>query len=162
MVDDCQVDVANLTYRAETLVVKLAQSFAYKSLVVPVMSSHWAEAVPPGNHTRWEGELVKDWEGWWWVVFTKGRQRLFDLVPLQTQVHHWHLNLSLPWKQTAPTHTTPSHGMPYLWQSKADADWWCRPPRSLGGSPSRTEARVYAVRLAGETCAAEAPQWPRG
>lgn len=34
-------------YRAETLVVKLAQSFAYKSLVVPVMSSHWAGAVPP-------------------------------------------------------------------------------------------------------------------
>lgn len=43
--------VANLTYRAETLVVKLAQSFAYKSLVVPVMSSHWAGAVPPTNHT---------------------------------------------------------------------------------------------------------------
>lgn len=43
--------VANLTYRAETLVVKLAHSFAYKSLVVPVMSSHWAGAVPPTNHT---------------------------------------------------------------------------------------------------------------
>lgn len=46
----------NWTYRAETLVVKLAQSFAYKSLVVPVMSSHWAGAVPPTEggrgHTR--------------------------------------------------------------------------------------------------------------
>lgn len=32
---------------AETLVVKLAQLWAYISLVVPVMSSHWAGAVPP-------------------------------------------------------------------------------------------------------------------
>lgn len=39
-------------YRAETLVVKLAQSFAYKSLVVPVMSSHWAGAVPPAQGGR--------------------------------------------------------------------------------------------------------------
>ena len=37
----------NSVYRAETLVVKLAHSFAYRSLVVPVMSSHWAGAVPP-------------------------------------------------------------------------------------------------------------------
>lgn len=33
---------------ADTLVVKLAQLLAYISLVVPVMSSHWAGAVPPG------------------------------------------------------------------------------------------------------------------
>lgn len=39
-------------YRAETLVVKLAQSFAYRSLVVPVMSSHWAGAVPPTEGGR--------------------------------------------------------------------------------------------------------------
>lgn len=32
---------------ADTLVVKLAQLLAYISLVVPVMSSHWAGAVPP-------------------------------------------------------------------------------------------------------------------
>lgn len=44
---------ASWTYRAETLVVKLAQSLAYISLVVPVMSSHWAGAVPPRNHTGW-------------------------------------------------------------------------------------------------------------
>lgn len=37
------------TYRADTLVVKLAQSLLYMSLVVPVMSSHWAGAVPPGE-----------------------------------------------------------------------------------------------------------------
>lgn len=44
--------VGNLMYRAETLVVKLAQSFAYKSLVVPVMSSQWAGAVPPTEDGR--------------------------------------------------------------------------------------------------------------
>lgn len=41
----------DFTHRAETFVVKLAQSFAYNSLVVPVMSSHWAGAVPPTGST---------------------------------------------------------------------------------------------------------------
>lgn len=37
---------------ADTLVVKLAQLWAYISLVVPVMSSHWAGAVPPDHRTH--------------------------------------------------------------------------------------------------------------
>lgn len=35
------------SYLADTLVVKLAHSLAYTSLVVPVISSHWAWSVPP-------------------------------------------------------------------------------------------------------------------
>lgn len=35
------------THLADTLVVKLAHSLAYTSLVVPVISSHWAWSVPP-------------------------------------------------------------------------------------------------------------------
>lgn len=46
-------------YRADTLVVKLAQSFAYKSLVVPVMSSHWAGAVPPAQGGRGHTEVTR-------------------------------------------------------------------------------------------------------
>lgn len=37
---------------AETLVVKAAHSLAYTSLVVPVMSSHWAWSVPPATGTQ--------------------------------------------------------------------------------------------------------------
>lgn len=47
---------SNFTHRAETFVVKLAQSFAYNSLVVPVMSSHWAGAVPPMESTPSESQ----------------------------------------------------------------------------------------------------------
>lgn len=44
-----------IPYLAETLVVKAAHSLAYTSLVVPVMSSHWAWSVPPvtGAKTGW-------------------------------------------------------------------------------------------------------------
>lgn len=35
------------SHLAETLVVKVAHSLAYTSLVVPVISSHWAWSVPP-------------------------------------------------------------------------------------------------------------------
>lgn len=38
-----------LSHLADTLVVKLAQLWEYMSLVVPVMSSHWAGAVPPAE-----------------------------------------------------------------------------------------------------------------
>lgn len=49
---DKEFVLGNVMYRAETLVVKLAQSFAYKSLVVPVISSHWAGPVPPAEGGR--------------------------------------------------------------------------------------------------------------
>lgn len=37
------------SHLAETLVVKVAHSLAYTSLVVPVISSHWAWSVPPAT-----------------------------------------------------------------------------------------------------------------
>lgn len=40
---------ALVSHLADTLVVKLAQLWEYISLVVPVMSSHWAGAVPPAE-----------------------------------------------------------------------------------------------------------------
>lgn len=40
---------AFVSHLADTLVVKLAQLWEYMSLVVPVMSSHWAGAVPPAE-----------------------------------------------------------------------------------------------------------------
>lgn len=50
-------------HRAETFVVKLAQLLAYISFVVPVMSSHWAGAVPPGvqeSHSVIYALIVKE------------------------------------------------------------------------------------------------------
>lgn len=40
------------SHLADTLVVKLAQLLEYMSLVVPVMSSHWAGAVPPAGRVH--------------------------------------------------------------------------------------------------------------
>lgn len=44
---EAHISCTLLSYRADTLVVKLAQSLAYISLVVPVISSHCAGSVPP-------------------------------------------------------------------------------------------------------------------
>lgn len=50
------------SHLAETLVVKAAHSLAYVSLVVPVISSHWAWSVPPATEAEmgW-GAVFRTW-----------------------------------------------------------------------------------------------------
>lgn len=79
-------------YRAETLVVKLAQSLAYRSLVVPVMSSHCAGAVPPTEDGKgrthlssFQGHLQEETDGGKNFYCWKCSLKSLAIVPMTEQ-----------------------------------------------------------------------------
>lgn len=136
---------------AETLVVKLAQLWAYISLVVPVMSSHWAGAVPPETQQpplchscpNKQGNrcLYSHFYRTFYVIFTS--KKSVEEAPNNAMSNLAYVLFKK--KNLIPTGS-------YQWHCRAGVNWWYHPPQHPGDSPSRMVAMGCAVQLDGEIC----------